>query len=48
VARHELVEKEVNRLIKAGYVVKSDDCVELTPAGKALHKKMTTICKKSE
>jgi ribosomal protein S19E (S16A) len=48
VARDELIDKEVQRLIEAGYIVKSDKGVELTRAGKELHKKMTTICKKSE
>jgi|GEM_PF-269318 coproporphyrinogen III oxidase-like Fe-S oxidoreductase len=48
VARDELVDTEVQRLIEAGYVVKSDKGVELTPAGKELHRKMMTICKKSE
>ena len=48
VARDQLVDKEVQRLIEAGYVVKSDKGVELTPAGKELHRKMTMICKKSE
>jgi Mn-dependent DtxR family transcriptional regulator len=48
VARDALVDTEVQRLIEAGYVVKSDNDIELTPAGKELLKKMTTICKKSE
>jgi ribosomal protein S19E (S16A) len=48
VARDQLVDTEVQRLIEAGYVVKSDKGVELTPVGKELRKKMTTICKKSE
>ncbi len=48
VARDELVDTEVQRLIEAGYVVKSDKGVELTPDGKELRRKMTTICKKSE
>ncbi|MGZ4849565.1 MAG: hypothetical protein ACXV3D_09055 [Halobacteriota archaeon] len=47
-ARDELVNKELRRLIDAGYAVKSGSDVELTSAGKDLHKKMTTICKKSE
>jgi ribosomal protein S19E (S16A) len=48
VARDALVDTEVQRLIEAGYVVKSDNDIELTPAGKELLKTMTTICKKSE
>lgn len=47
-ARDELIKKELQRLIEAGYAVKSNSDVELTPAGKDLYKKMTTICKKSE
>ncbi|MEI7827233.1 MAG: hypothetical protein WCI87_05515 [Euryarchaeota archaeon] len=47
-ARDELVEKEVQRLIEAGYAAKNNSDVELTSAGKDLYKKMTTICKKSE
>jgi coproporphyrinogen III oxidase-like Fe-S oxidoreductase len=48
VARDELVDKEVQRLTEAGYVEKSDKGIELTSAGKELHRKMTTVCKKSE
>jgi hypothetical protein len=47
-ARDALVNKEWQRLVEAGYVVRSGNDVELTPAGKDLYKKMTTICKKSE
>jgi len=47
-ARDALVNKELQRLVEAGYVVRSGNDVELTPAGKDLYKKMTTICKKSE
>ncbi|MGA3360191.1 MAG: hypothetical protein ABSC87_08295 [Halobacteriota archaeon] len=47
-ARDVLVNKELQHLVEAGYVVRSGNDVELTPAGKDLHKKMTTICKKSE
>jgi hypothetical protein len=48
VARDVIVDKELQRLVEAGYAVKSGNDVELTPAGKELYKKMTTICKKSE
>jgi len=48
VARDELIDAEVQRLIDAGYLVKRDKGVELTPAGKELYRKMTTLCKKSE
>ena len=48
VARDALVDTEVQHLIEVGYVVKTDNDIELTPAGKELLKKMTTICKKSE
>ena len=47
-ARDALVNKELQRLVETGYVVRSGNNVELTPAGKDLYKKMTTICKKSE
>ena len=47
-ARDTLVNKELQLLVEAGYVVRSGNDVELTPAGKDLYKKMTTICKKSE
>jgi ribosomal protein S19E (S16A) len=47
-ARDALVNKELQRLVEAGYVVRSGNDVELTPGGKDLYKKMTTICKKSE
>ena len=47
-ARDELIKNELQRLIEAGYAVKSGGDVELTSAGKELYKKMTTICKKSE
>jgi hypothetical protein len=47
-ARDVLIDKELQRLVEAGYAMRSDNDVELTLAGKELHKKMTTICKKSE
>lgn len=47
-ARDELIIKELQRLIEAGYAVKGGGDVELTSAGKDLYKKMTTVCKKSE
>jgi hypothetical protein len=47
-ARAELVDQEMRRIIEAGYAMKRDSEIELTPAGKELLKKMTTICKKSE
>jgi ribosomal protein S19E (S16A) len=47
-ARDALVNKELQRLVEAGYVVRSGNDVELTPRGNDLYKKMTTICKKSE
>ena len=46
--RDELVEKEVVRLVEAGYAVQRDDTLELTPEGKTLYKKMTTRCPKTE
>jgi hypothetical protein len=46
--RDELVEEEVARLIEAGYAVQCGDNLELTPEGKALYKKMTTRCPKTE
>ena len=48
VARDALVDTRLLRIIEAGYVVKRGKGIELTPAGKELHRKMTTICKKSE
>lgn len=36
-ARDRLVSNELQRLIEAGYVVKSGSDAELTPAGKELH-----------
>jgi hypothetical protein len=47
-ARDELIDVEMGRVIKAGYAIKSGNDVELTPAGRDLYKKMTTVCKKSE
>jgi hypothetical protein len=47
-ARDELINNELQRLIEAGYAVKSGSDVELTSAGTDLYKKMTTVCKKSE
>lgn len=46
--RDELVEKEVARLVEAGYVVQRDNDLELTSEGKALYKRMTTRCPKTE
>ena len=47
-ARDALINNELQRLIEAGYAVKSGSEVELTSAGNDLYKKMTTVCKKSE
>jgi len=46
--RDELVEKETAGLVEAGYAVQRDNDLELTPEGKALYKKMTTRCPKTE
>ena len=46
--RDELVEKELARLIEAGYAVQRDNDLELTSEGKALYKRMTTRCPKTE
>jgi hypothetical protein len=46
--RDELVEKEIARLIEAGYAVQRGDNLELTSEGKALYKRMTTRCPKTE
>ena len=46
--RDELVEKEIVRLVEAGYAVQRDGTLELTLEGKALYKKMTTRCPKTE
>jgi len=46
--RDEIVEKETARLIESGYAVQRDGTLELTPEGKALYKKMTTRCPKTE
>jgi len=46
--RDELVGKELARLIEAGYAVQRDNDLELTSEGKALYKKMTTRCPKTE
>jgi hypothetical protein len=48
VLRDELVEKEITRLVEAGYAVQRDNDLELTSEGKALYKKMTTRCPKTE
>jgi hypothetical protein len=47
-SRDELVERELARLIGDGYAIQHDDDLELTPEGKALYKKMTTRCPKTE
>ena len=39
VARDELVDKEVQRIIEAGYAMKRGKDIELTPAGKELTRK---------
>jgi hypothetical protein len=50
--RDEIVEKEVARLIESGYAIQRDkqrdNDLELTPEGRALYKKMTTRCPKTE
>ena len=46
--RKELLEREIQRLIDAGYATKINADFELTPAGHGLYKKMTSVCKKSE
>ena len=46
--RDEIVEKEIARLIESGYAVQRDNDLKLTPDGKALYKKMTTRCPKTE
>ncbi|MGZ4919927.1 MAG: hypothetical protein ACXV6L_06940 [Halobacteriota archaeon] len=47
-ARDTLVGNEVRDLIASGYAVLSGAGFELTPTGKELYTKMTTVCKKSE
>jgi len=37
--RDKLIEKEIVRLVEAGYAVKRDDTLELTAEGKTLYKK---------
>jgi hypothetical protein len=44
----ELVEREITCLIEAGYAVQRDGNLELTPEGRALYKRMTTRCPKTE
>ena len=46
--RDEIVEKEMARLIESGYAIQRGDDLDLTPEGKALYKKMTTRCPKTE
>jgi hypothetical protein len=46
--RDELVEKEIANLVEAGYAVQRDNDLELTSEGKALYKRMTTRCPKTE
>jgi len=46
--RDELVEKEIADLVEAGYVAQRDNDLELTLEGKALYKRMTTRCPKTE
>jgi len=46
--RDELVKKEITHLVEAGYAVQRDNDLELTPEGKALYKRMTTRCPKTE
>lgn len=46
--RDELVEKEIADLVEAGYAVQRDNDLELTLEGKALYKRMTTRCPKTE
>ena len=48
VLRDELVEKEITRLVEAGYAVQRGNDLELTSEGKTLYKKMTTRCPKTE
>jgi len=47
-SRKELLEREMQRLIDAGYATKVDADFALTPAGHELYKKMMSVCKKSE
>ncbi len=46
--RDGLVEKEITRLVEAGYAVQRDDNLELTSEGRDLYKKMTMRCPKTE
>ena len=46
--RDELVGKEITHLVEAGYAVQRDNNLELTLEGKALYKRMTTRCLKTE
>jgi len=47
-SQKELLEREIQRLIDAGYATKIDADFELTSAGHELYKKMRSVCKKSE
>ncbi len=47
-ARNTLIENEAQDLVTCGYAVLNGADFELTPAGEALYRKMTAVCKKSE
>ena len=46
--RDALVEKEITRLVVAGYAVQRGSDLELTSEGRDLYKKMTMRCPKTE
>lgn len=46
--RNKIVEEEVARLIDDGYAIHHDNDLELTSEGKALYKRMTSRCPKTE
>jgi hypothetical protein len=46
--RDEIIEKEMARLIDDGHAIQSGGDLELTSEGKALYKRMTSQCPKTE
>ena len=46
--RDTIVEEEMRRLVDDGYAIQQDGNLELTSEGKALYKRMTSRCPKTE
>ena len=46
--RDKIVDEEMARLIDDGYAIRHDNDLELTSEGKALYKRMTSRCPKTE